>query len=514
MRAVAYIRVSTEEQVSGTSLDSQEKACLEYARKEGITLSKDDIFDEPGVSAKLIDRPALAAMIKRCAQSKGEITHCIVWKVDRLARKSEYHHVIKAQVAKYGVRLVSVTEPIGDDPIGNLMDGVLAAFAQFDNDIRTVRTTGGMKARTLQGGWPHSAPYGYKSTRTPTGIITVTPNEDAPKLADFLNEFSTGAYTVKQAANLAAEMGIMGRTGKKLNWQSVKNLITNPLYAGFVRTKFTDDELIPGLHKALIKEQVYYKNQAIISGNLKNWSREAVEEWPLRSGFLRHTCGHAMTGSSPTARNGSGSPRYSCPKCKARILKRQVSKQRELVHSEFMELLENTRPNKGAQKLFKEVVLRQWNDEFKHGLEQSTRLDEEHAELRKRKSRVIDLFIDGKLSEQEKQAKMDEIESQLNELELQRLDATEYVSNKEQVIDGALLFMSNPGLFWNRSGLEIKKRVQDSIFPEGLEYDCETGFGTAQMAQSYLVIQQIADNSAKNPNLVGVPGFEPGTNRL
>lgn len=516
MRAVAYIRVSTEEQVSGTSLDSQEKACLEYARKEGIVLKRDDIFREEGVSAKLITRPKLAQMIKHCAQSKGEITHCIVWKVDRLARKSEYHHVIKAQLARHGVKLVSVTEPIGDDPIGNLMDGMLAAFAQFDNDIRTVRTTGGMKARTMQGGWPHSAPYGYKSARTPAGVVTVTPSEDAPRLTEFLNEFSTGAYTVKQAADLAAEIGIRGRTGKTLHWQSVKNLITNPLYAGFVRTRLTDNELITGLHKskALITEQVYYKNQAIIGGNLKNWSREAVEEWPLRSGFLRHTCGKAMTGSSPTARNGSGSPRYSCPACKARILKRQVSKQRELVHSEFIELLNTTRPNQGAQKLFKEIVLRQWNDEFKHGLEHSTRLDGEHAELRKKKSRVIDLFIDGKLSDQEKQAKMDEIESHLNELELQRLDATEYVSNKEQVIDGALLFMSNPGLFWNRSGLEIKKRVQDSIFPEGLEYDCETGFGTAQMAQSYLVIQQIADNSAKNPNLVGVPGFEPGTNRL
>lgn len=515
MRAVAYIRVSTEEQVSGTSLDSQEKACLEYAQKEGLTLKRDDVFREEGVSAKLITRPKLAQMIKHCAQSKGEITHCIVWKVDRLARKSEYHHVIKAQLARHGVKLVSVTEPIGDDPIGNLMDGMLAAFAQFDNDIRTVRTTGGMKARTMQGGWPHSAPYGYKSARTPTGVITVAPSEDAPKLTEFLNEFSTGAYTVKQAADLAAEIGIRGRTGKTLHWQSVKNLITNPLYAGFVRTRLTDNELIPGLHKnkALITEKVYYKNQAIIGGTLKNWSREAVEEWPLRSGFLKHTCGKAMTGSSPRGRNGP-SPRYSCPQCKARTLGRQTSKQRELVHAEFMELLKNTQPSTGAQKLFKEIALRQWNDEFKHGLEQSIRLNEQHAELGKRKSRIIDLFIDGKLSEQEKQAKMDEIESQLNELELQRLDAAEYVSNKEQVIDGALLFMSNPGLFWNRSGLEIKKRVQDSIFPEGLEYDCETGFGTAQMAESYLVIKKIADESAINPNLVGAVGLEPTTNQL
>lgn len=127
-----------------------------------------DVFREEGVSAKIINRPELSSMIEYCARNKGKITHCIVWKVDRLARKSEYHHVIKAKLAALGVKLVSVTEPIGDDPIGNLMDGMLAAFAQFDNDVRTARTTGGMRARTMQGGWPHAAPYGLKGARTPS----------------------------------------------------------------------------------------------------------------------------------------------------------------------------------------------------------------------------------------------------------------------------------------------------------------------------------------------------------
>lgn len=152
MLAVAYVRVSTDEQTHGTSLDSQTDACEDYAKSNGISLPKGNIFREEGVSAKIADRPQLAALLDHCAKDRGKITHCIIWKVDRLARQSELHHVIKAQLKKLGVKLVSVTEPIGDDPIGNLMDGVLAAFAQFDNDIRTARTTGGMKRRLEQGG--------------------------------------------------------------------------------------------------------------------------------------------------------------------------------------------------------------------------------------------------------------------------------------------------------------------------------------------------------------------------
>lgn len=164
-QAVAYVRVSTDEQVSGTSLDSQERACRDYALKNELDLPDNNIFREEGESAKIINRPELARMLEFCSKNRDKIAYCIVWKVDRLARKAEYHHIIKANLAKLGISLVSVTEPIGDDPMGTLFENVLASFAQFDNEIRTARTTGGMRARSEQGGWCHDAPFGYKKNQ-------------------------------------------------------------------------------------------------------------------------------------------------------------------------------------------------------------------------------------------------------------------------------------------------------------------------------------------------------------
>ena len=43
---------------------------------------------------------------------------------------------IKAALMKYGVRVVSVTEPIDAKPEGRLLETILAGFAQFDNDVR------------------------------------------------------------------------------------------------------------------------------------------------------------------------------------------------------------------------------------------------------------------------------------------------------------------------------------------------------------------------------------------
>jgi len=511
MRAIAYVRVSSEEQVHGTSLDSQVKACLEHAERQGILLDKKDVFREEGVSAKIMDRPKLSEMLEYCAKNKGKIHYCIVWKVDRLARKSEYHHIIKAQLAKYGVKLLSVTEPIGDDPTGSLMESMLAAFAQFDNDIRTLRTTGGMKARTEQGGWPHQPPYGYKKKRLPSGVATLEPDiVEAPIMTALLEKFETGDYTIKQITDIAYDIGIRDRKGSKRGWESIKWLLVNPLYAGFVSSKLIDGRMVKGLHEPLISERTYYRIQAIINGDIKKYSKHAELDWPLRGGFLRHTCGKSATGSAPRGRNGP-SPRYSCMgDCKANR-DSHVSKRREDVHDDFLVLMNRVKSTEANAKLFKEIVLRRWNNEYKEALEHNSRLNSEIEGCNQKKSRIIDLFIDGKLSENEKTAKLAEADKGLAQLKIQQMEADKYITQKEQIIDGALLFMSDAGLFWNLASIEVKKRVQDAVFPEGVTYDFDKGFGTVKLAESYQLMAEIVEAEAKNQSLAPGTGFEPAT---
>jgi DNA invertase Pin-like site-specific DNA recombinase len=74
-----------------------------------------------------------------------------------------------------GISLRSATEPIDDTSTGKLMEGVLAAFAQFDNDVRSDRTRAGMKAALELGRWVFLAPIGYlnapRSRESGTGVL-------------------------------------------------------------------------------------------------------------------------------------------------------------------------------------------------------------------------------------------------------------------------------------------------------------------------------------------------------
>ena len=188
-----------------------------------------------------------------------------------------------------------------------------------------------------------------------------------------------------------------------------------------------------------------------------------------------------------------------------------VSKRRELVHDDFMGLLSKIKPDEPTQKLFREIVLKRWNNEFKGAAEHNARLNREAEALDERKSRIIDLYIDGRLTDADKTTKLAEIDREVVRIKIQTIEADKYADQKEAIIDGALLFMSDAGLFWNLGDIDVKRRVQDTIFPDGVNYDFDSGFEPPKLAKSYLLMKQISEAKNENSSLVATGGFEPPT---
>ena len=509
MESVAYIRVSTEEQVHGTSLSMQQKQCLEFAKANGWKLKPENVFRDEGESAKAMNRPQLLAMLEFCRKNKGKVNRCIVWKLDRFARNSDDHVMIRAILRKNGVSLVSVTEPIDDSPTGKLMETVLSGFAQFDNEIRTHRTTEGMKKRLEQGGWPHDAPIGYKKARTAQGVTTIAPDEImAPILKTFLESFSTGQYSIKSAAELAFSLGIKNKRGGKRTWQTVKNTLQNHIYAGYIESKYTDGVRYTGLHQALISPETFEKNQRIIAGNRKIQVRSDESEYPLRRDFLRCAyCEKFVTASAPRG-NGGRYPRYSCLTCRATKLGKPVSKSSDEIHQEFREILSHIRFKSGRTKLFKQIVLQRWCDEYDDALKSTHELNQEIESLKNERAATIRKFTRDLISYDDKEAVIKDVDTEIEVLESKKVEADVYAEQKEKIIDNALLFLKDPSEFWNRAPIQIQKRVQKTIFPQGLSYDFEKGFGTIHLSNSYLLINKIASKGDNDSIVVGMTRLE------
>ena len=56
--------------------------------------------------------------------------------------------------------MASATEKLEDTPSGKLHETILSAFAEFDNNVRSQRTSEGMKARLLKGLWSGACTMG------------------------------------------------------------------------------------------------------------------------------------------------------------------------------------------------------------------------------------------------------------------------------------------------------------------------------------------------------------------
>jgi len=85
MRAIAYTRVSTEEQArEGVSLAAQRKRLRAYATAQGLTLV--EVFEDEGVSAAkpLVRRPQGNRLV--AALATGHASHVLALKLDRLFR--------------------------------------------------------------------------------------------------------------------------------------------------------------------------------------------------------------------------------------------------------------------------------------------------------------------------------------------------------------------------------------------------------------------------------------------
>ena len=159
----------------------------------------------------------------------------VVFNLTRFARDKYDHFALRSHLKSLGISLRSATEPIDDTSTGKLMEGVLAAFAQFDNDVRSDRTRAGMKAALELGRWTFLAPLGYLNAPRAMGKSLMPDPERAPIVRRAFKEYATGRFTKQQILQQATRWGLTNRRGQPLSSQAIGMLLRNRLYIGIDR---------------------------------------------------------------------------------------------------------------------------------------------------------------------------------------------------------------------------------------------------------------------------------------
>ena len=165
------------------------------------------------------------------------------------------------------------------------MEGVLAAFAQFDNDCRSDRTRAGMKAALELGRWVFLAPIGYLNAPRAMGKSLMPDPERAPLVRRAFEEYATGRFTKEQLLKQARAWGLTNRRGRPLTSQAIGVLLRNQLYAGIVDVPEYGVRGKRGDFEPLISEDLFYRVQAVLSGRVPSTTpqQRAHPDFPLRA---------------------------------------------------------------------------------------------------------------------------------------------------------------------------------------------------------------------------------------
>lgn len=149
MRACGYIRVSSEAQADGLSLDAQKAAISTECERRGWELS--DLASDVLSAGPGKHRPGLERALERL--DSGAYDALVVLRLDRLARSSGDFAKMMDRAHKHGWVLV-LTDGGFDltTPYGKLVASCAMAFAQFERDLISQRTKEGIAAKVAAGG--------------------------------------------------------------------------------------------------------------------------------------------------------------------------------------------------------------------------------------------------------------------------------------------------------------------------------------------------------------------------
>jgi len=161
LKAVGYIRVSTEEQSrEGISLEMQSNKIRKYAELNDLDLI--DIVKDAGISAKSIKgRPGIQAVLEKVKARKVEVV--IVYKLDRLARNTVECLEMAKLMDKAGVALHSISEKLDtQSALGRFFFTLTASLAEMERNIISERTAAALQQKKANGQFTGGEPpYGF-----------------------------------------------------------------------------------------------------------------------------------------------------------------------------------------------------------------------------------------------------------------------------------------------------------------------------------------------------------------
>lgn len=493
-RAVIYCRISDKGQ---TGLGSQEHRCRQYAEAKGYDTA--NVFrDKVTGGGDFMKRAAMVELLKFLDSHPHENFVVIFDDLKRFARDTIFHLILRDEMKKRGAIRECLNFNFDDSIEGEFSETIHAAAGQLERKSIARQNRQKTIARMEAGFFAFSRPpIGYKYVKAKNGNNKVIlPDEPvASIIRDALEGFASGRYAsqAELARHLEANPRFPKESGR-VRVQKVTNMLTHPLYAGYVGSKSYGVALRDGQHEGLISKATFAKIQDRIAGRANAPARKDLNRsFVLRGSVRCASCGNHLTASWPKGATKSY-PYYLCQNKnvdgsgeKCRHYGKSIP--RAKIEGEFEELLKSLQPSRDLIKAMVAMARVYW--EQKVGQSKKNR-EAIKAEI-KRIDAKIDQMVD-KIVEITNARAITALENKIASLEDQKLILAEQASKAgapqptfKESLELPLRFFANHYNIWASGVFELRRLVLKLAFSQPPEYDRETGYRTPETSCIYRV---------------------------
>lgn len=512
--AVIWTRVSSSQQLDNLSLDTQEKACRDFAARNGIEI--DDVMGKTNESAKK-EGKLYNEMITYVSRHR-HINTILVYSYDRFSRAGAEAIITKAYLKSKGINVVSVTQPIDNDTIaGELMENMLFLFNQFENNLRKDKCTAGMIECLENGDWFSQPPLGYSIDKASKVKHTLVINEAGEMLR---KAFRWKAYEGLRNHEIVKRLQAEGFPGQ-IYPQRLSEIFHNPFYCGKIQHHLLgqnpdgSNRIVQGNHPPIVDEATWNLVNECES-HIGYTHAAVVEGAPLKKHVICPVCGHFMTGY-----RSKGIWYYKCNTdgCKC-------NKRADVLHDKYCEVLDGY----AIPKELRSDVVMHVKNLLKEGeeitSEQVRILKARETKLKSQIERLTMRYGTEDITRDVYEITMKGLTSQLSAVEAELTEAENNSSNFSNVVESTVAIACHLKTLWSAGDFETRQEVQKMAFPEGIVWNRENDNYLTPKENLALVAFRSISDSYKNSNtkkedksldlssVVAETGLEPVTSGL
>ena len=407
-----YARKSTDEpERQVLSIEAQMFELREFAKKENLNIVREFVESK---TAKEPGREIFNDMV--ASIEKNEAEGILAWHPDRLARNSiDGGRIIYLVDTGKISALKFPTFWFDPTPQGKFMLSIAFGQSKYYVDNLSENIKRGIRQKLRNGIWPAWAPLGYINDKNARCIAV--DKEKAKYIKRAFEIYATGEYPLAQIRKIINSLGLVGKKNKVLSVSNYQYMLKNKIYFGMIEY---NGELYDGKHEPIITKKLFDECQEVMARKSKPKTPK-LKPYIFRGFFRCGECGCFITTETQKGHNY-----LRCTK------RKNPCSQRYIREDAITSQIKNEIQKVSLCSAWAENCIRELEKEKSEKAQAESsfaqKVRDELVEMESKIDKLLDLHLNGSLSQAEYAAKKQKLVLAKKDLE-EKLSSFERKSN-------------------------------------------------------------------------------------